>query len=81
MLLEKLGFQIQTYGSQIRIQEYEMFRKFRDEIGFFDGVKIGRDSKYWESITKNELLDKIMLTYDSSSSQNWKGLLPIQSSD
>lgn len=69
MLLEKLGFQIQTYGSQIRIQKYEMFRKYCDEIGFVDGVKIGRDSKYWESTTKNELLEKIMLTYDPSSSQ------------
>lgn len=64
LLLRTLGFQIQTYGSQIRIQEYEMFQKFRDEIGFVDGVTIGRDSKYWEKTTKNDLLDKIMLTYE-----------------
>jgi hypothetical protein len=64
LLLRNQGFQIRTYGSQIRIQEYEMFQKFRDEIGFVDGVTIGRDSKYWEETTKNDLLDKIMLTYE-----------------
>jgi hypothetical protein len=66
-LLEKLGFRTKTYGSQIRIQEHEMFKKFAKEIGFVKGVKIGKDSKYWTGKTKNELLLLLLRSYEGTS--------------
>jgi hypothetical protein len=66
-LLEKLGFRTKIYGSQIRIQKREMFKKFSKEIGFVKGVKIGKDSKYWVDKTKNELLSLLLRSYKGTS--------------
>lgn len=53
------GFKVTETKNELRITGKEQFKKFRDEIGFIEGVKVEK-SKNWKGMDKNELLDIVI---------------------
>jgi len=50
--------------NSLEMRSKDKIEKFKKKIGFVDGVKMTGNSKYWEGLTKNEVLNKIIKSYD-----------------
>jgi len=61
-LFEDCGFTITETDNEIRISGKEQLEKFKNEIGFVKGVKVVK-SKFWNGLTKNELLEKAIKSF------------------
>lgn len=66
-LLKMLGFKQAYYSDQIRIISKEQFYKFKKEIGFVNGSRIGDNSRRFSGWEKNRLLDLILESYTNPS--------------
>ena len=42
----------------------EAIIKYKENIGFVDGVRMTGNSKFWKGVTKNKVLDIISKSYD-----------------
>ena len=51
--------------NSLEMRSKESIKKFKNQIGFVDGVKMTGNSRYWEGLPKNEVLDKIIKSYDT----------------
>ena len=60
------GFKVTKTKNEIRITGKDQLKKFRNEIGFIEGVKVMR-SKNWRGIDKNQLLDLVINSFDTNS--------------
>ena len=63
-LLSIFGFSPKIYGNQIRLTKKRDIIAFKKIIGFLDGVYIGKDSKRFCGILKNDLVDEVIASYD-----------------
>lgn len=64
-LLDDLKVPYTVKENSLEMRSKEAITKFKKEIGFVDGVEMTGNSKYWEGLTKNEVLDKIIKSYDT----------------
>lgn len=51
----------------IKVRKRKNLEKFAGEIGFIDGIKTTRHSKYWVGVEKNEVLRIMIDSYDNPS--------------
>ena len=49
---------------KLKIETEKDIRSFHQKIGFIDGVQITHTSKFWPSIEKQKLLEKVIQSYD-----------------
>lgn len=63
-LLDDLKVPHTVKENSLEMRSKEAIEKFQKEIGFVDGVKMTGNSDYWEGTTKNEVLRKILKSYD-----------------
>jgi len=63
-LLEDLKVPHTMKENSLEMRSKEAIEKFEKEIGFVDNVKMTGNSKYWEGIPKNEILRKILKSYE-----------------
>jgi len=52
--------------NRIIIQGREQLQKFRDKVGFLEGVKITQHSAYWQGWAKNKVLNLAVSSYGNS---------------
>ncbi len=50
--------------NRIMIRKRADLKKFREKVGFLDGVKITQHSAYWQGWEKNKVLDFLLSSYD-----------------
>lgn len=64
-LLEFLNIEskILKDNKKIMIRKQADLKKFREKIGFLDGVKITQHSAYWQGLEKNKVLDLLLSSY------------------
>jgi hypothetical protein len=67
-LLSSLGIQAKNdeKKNKVLIRDFENMRKFKDIIGFIDGVLVTRNSKTWRNFEKNKILDIALKTFEIS---------------
>ncbi len=58
----KIPHTVKTNSLEMRSKDSIL--KFKNKIGFVNNVKMTGNSKYWEGITKNEVLNKIIKSYN-----------------
>jgi len=63
-LLDDLKVPYTVKENSLEMRSKEAIEKFEKEISFVDNVKMTGNSKYWEGITKNEILRKILKSYE-----------------
>ncbi len=63
-LLNDLKIPHTVKENSLEMRSRESITKFKKDIGFVDGVEMTGNSKYWEGLTKNEVLNKIIKSYD-----------------
>lgn len=61
-LLNRIGFQPRTDKEEIVLERKKDIQKFQSEIGFVDGVKVTKNSKFWFGLEKNKLLELAVKT-------------------
>lgn len=64
-LLIAAEFNPHVYSDQIRLTIRKDIEKFLKEIRFVSGVKIGGDSKNFRGVEKNNLLRKVVASYEN----------------
>ena len=64
-MFNHLGFDPKLYKDQIRLTKRSDITRFAKEIRFLNGIKIGRDSRRFQGIEKNELLDMVSESYEN----------------
>lgn len=62
-MIKKCGFNITFTKTEIRITGKKQLNKFKNEIGFLDGVVVSSKSKFWCGYDKNELLRIVLNSY------------------
>ena len=65
-ILEDLGFSPKIWRREIIINKKDELLKFKREIGFIDGVKVSRKSRYWAGRNKNEVLTLLIKSFELS---------------
>lgn len=65
-LLRALGITARNVAGdgKVKIETEKDIRAFQREVGFIDGVQITHTSKFWPSIEKQKLLEKVIQSYD-----------------
>ena len=65
-LLRALGITARNVAGdgKLKIETEKDIRKFHEKVGFIDGVQITHTSKFWPSIEKQKLLEKVIQSYD-----------------
>ncbi len=63
-LLNDLGVKHTIKENSLEMRSRKSITKFKKEIGFVDGVKMTGNSDYWEGVQKNEILTKILKSYE-----------------
>lgn len=65
-LLRALGITARNVAGdgKVKIETEKDIRIFHEKIGFIDGVHITHTSKFWPSIEKQKLLEKVIQSYD-----------------
>ena len=66
-LLRMLGFKPAYYSDQIRIISREQFSKFKKEIGFVKGSRVGGNSTRFNGWERSRLLDLVLESYENPS--------------
>jgi hypothetical protein len=52
--------------NKVLIRDFKNMKKFKDIIGFIDGVTITKNSKVWKNFEKNKILDLAIKTFEMS---------------
>ena len=65
-LLRALGVTARNVAGdgKVKIETEKDIRAFHRKVGFIDGVQITHTSKFWPSIEKQKLLEKVIQSYD-----------------
>jgi len=68
-LLQFLGIQARNViaDGKIKIEDEKNIRKFQEFIGFVDGVRVTKHSKFWREYKKQNLLDLMIISYENPS--------------
>ncbi len=61
-LIERVGIRCRIYRDHIIISGKENILKFKEKIGFLDGIKIMKNT-LWENYTRGEILDALVESY------------------
>lgn len=64
-LLDDLKVPHNVKENSLEMRSREAIIKFKKEIGFVNGVEMTGNSRYWEGLTKNKVLNKIIKSYDT----------------
>lgn len=69
-LLRALGITARNVAGdgKVKIETEKDIRVFQEKIGFIDGVHITHTSKFWPSIEKQELLNRLIESYEAPAS-------------
>ena len=62
-LLDKLGIEHKIKKDGLFMRSRSSIKKFKDQISFIPGVKMTGNSKYWQHLTKNQVLRIILDSY------------------
>jgi hypothetical protein len=62
-LLALFGIKSRIHSFDLEIKGKENLKKFKEKIGFIDGVKITGKSKKWKGIEKNRLLEIVLNSF------------------
>jgi intein/homing endonuclease len=67
-LLSSLGIQAKNdeKKNKVLIRDFENMKKFKDIVGFIDGVLVTKNSKTWRNFEKNKILDIAVKTFEMS---------------
>ena len=68
-LLRSLGIQARNViaDGKIKIEDEKNIRKFQELIGFVEGVRVTKHSRFWREYEKQILLDLMIISYDNPS--------------
>ena len=64
LLRKKIEIRTKEWDSSIVIDTKKDIIKFHDDIGFVNKVRASEKSLYWNGVEKNEILRKLIFTYD-----------------
>lgn len=69
ILLKSLGIKARNVfrDGKIKIEKEKDIRKFAKIVGFIEGVKVTKHSKFWEGYTKQEILKLMISSYRNPS--------------
>ncbi|MHA1410580.1 MAG: LAGLIDADG family homing endonuclease, partial [Candidatus Odinarchaeia archaeon] len=65
-LLSRVGIDHKIKKDGLFMRSKSSIKKFKDKIGFYPGVKMTGNSKYWKGLTKNHVLGIILESYDKN---------------
>jgi len=69
LLLQALGIRARNVvgDGKVKIETEKDIRVFHQKVGFIDGVHITHTSKFWPKIEKQELLNRLIKSYENPS--------------